>query len=100
MSEVVKANQDAPAEKKLDATQWRDAQFSGDEIDLFDLFDDIMANKIWVILGFLGCLLLAGAYLFVATPTYKTQAVIKNASENDLVQLNLPQLQKNLFQNS
>ncbi len=94
MNEVAKANQEELEENKLGSTQWRDAQFNSDEIDLFDLFDDIMENKIWVILGFVGCLLLAGAYLFVATPTYKTQAVIKNASENDLVQLNLPQLQK------
>lgn len=90
MKEVANANQ----QKDIEAVNMQDAHFANDEIDLFDLFDDIMENKIWVMLGFVGCLLLAIAYLFTATPVFKTQSVIKSASENDLVELNVPQLEK------
>lgn len=89
MNEVANANQ----QKDVEAVNMQDAHFANDEIDLFDLFDDIMENKIWVVLGFVGCLLLAIAYLFVATPVFKTQSVIKSASENDVVELNVPQLE-------
>lgn len=90
MKEVANANQ----QKDIEPVNMQDAHFANDEIDLFDLFDDIMENKIWVVLGFVGCLILAGAYLFVATPVFKTQSVIKSASENDVVELNVPQLEK------
>jgi len=71
-----------------------------DEIDLFDLWDDILQEKLWVFLGFLGCVVLAVAYLFVATPTYETKVVIKPASANNVVELNAPQFTFNIASGS
>jgi len=88
MNDVAKSNEASGIEE----ARFRDARFSTDEIDLFDLFDDLMANKIWVVLGLIGSLMMAGAYTLKSTPVYRTQAVVKSASENDLVQLNLPQI--------
>ncbi|MGK0445748.1 MAG: LPS O-antigen subunit length determinant protein (WzzB/FepE family), partial [Bermanella sp.] len=62
-----------------------------DEIDLFDLLDDIVEEKVWVFIGFFTCVLLAALYLFKATEIYQTQLVIKPASANSVVELNAPQ---------
>ena len=64
-----------------------------DEIDLFDLWDDILQEKLWLLLGFLGCVGLAIAYLLMATPVYETKVVVKPVSANNVVELNVPQLQ-------
>ena len=63
-----------------------------DEIDLFDLWDDLVSNKVWVLAGLLVCILLASAYLYVAKPVYEVSSVIKPVSERDLVEINVPQL--------
>ncbi|GAA6134326.1 hypothetical protein NBRC116188_11150 [Oceaniserpentilla sp. 4NH20-0058] len=63
-----------------------------DEIDLFDLWDDILQEKIWVILGFVSCVLFAVVYALTATPIYESKVVIKPASANSVVELNVPQL--------
>ena len=67
-----------------------------DEIDLFDLWDDIVEEKIWVFVGFFACVLLAALYLFRATEIYQTQLVIKPASANSVVELNAPQFSLDL----
>ncbi len=63
-----------------------------DEIDLFDLWDDIMSNKRWLIAGVVACFSLAVLYLFLAKPVYSVNSVVKPVSERHLVQLNVPQL--------
>ncbi|WP_396586926.1 Wzz/FepE/Etk N-terminal domain-containing protein [Bermanella sp. R86510] len=63
-----------------------------DEIDLFDLWDDIVDNKLWVVAGLVGCLLLAALYLVKATPVFETRVVVKPPSENHVLELNQPQL--------
>ncbi|NVK37874.1 MAG: hypothetical protein HWE18_08120, partial [Gammaproteobacteria bacterium] len=63
-----------------------------DEIDLFDLWDDIVEEKVWAFLGFIACVVLASVYAFTSTPIYQTQVVIKSASDNSVVELNAPQL--------
>ena len=69
-----------------------EAGFHEDEIDLFDLWDDLVSNKIWVAAGLITCILLAAAYLFTAKPVYEVKSVIKPVSEQDLVEINVPQL--------
>ena len=64
-----------------------------DEIDLFDLIDDIWSHKRWVFIGLFATVILAGLYLFNATPVYQTEAKVKSATANDLVEFARPQLQ-------
>lgn len=67
-----------------------------DEIDLFDLLDDIKQKWYWLIgAGFI-CTLLAGIYAFLASPVYKTDLILKPIAEADLIQLNQPRL-KDVF---
>jgi chain length determinant protein (polysaccharide antigen chain regulator) len=68
-----------------------------DEIDLFDLWDDIVEEKLWVFIGFFACVLLAALYLFRATEIFQTQVVIKPASANSVVELNAPQFALHLY---
>ena len=63
-----------------------------DEIDLFDLVDDIWSHKRWVFVGLFVTVLLAGLYLVKAVPIYQTEAVIKSATEKDLTEFSRPQL--------
>ena len=63
-----------------------------DEIDLFDLIDDIWSHKRWVFLGLFATVVLAGLYLFKATSVYQTEAKIKSATANDLIEFSRPQL--------
>jgi chain length determinant protein (polysaccharide antigen chain regulator) len=63
-----------------------------DEIDLFDLINDIWNQKIWVFAGLFVTIILAGLYLFKATPVYEAEAKIKSATANDLIQFSRPQL--------
>ncbi len=63
-----------------------------DEIDLFDLIDDIWSHKRWVFIGLFTTLILAGLYLFKATPIYQTKSKIKSATASDLIEISRPQL--------
>jgi chain length determinant protein (polysaccharide antigen chain regulator) len=67
-----------------------------DEIDLFDLIDDIRSHKRWIFIGFLTAVILAGLYLFKVTPIYQTEAKVKSATATDLIELSRPQL-ANIF---
>ena len=68
-----------------------------DEIDLFDLWDDIVEEKLWVFVGFFACVVLASIYLLKATEIFQTQVVIKPASANSVVELNAPQFSFEVF---
>jgi chain length determinant protein (polysaccharide antigen chain regulator) len=63
-----------------------------DEIDLFDLIDDIWNHKIWVFSGLFVTIILVGLYLFKATPVYQAEAKVKLATANDLIEFSRPQL--------
>jgi uncharacterized protein involved in exopolysaccharide biosynthesis len=67
-----------------------------DEIDLFDLIDDIRSHKRWIFIGLLTAVILAGLYLFKVTPIYQTEAKVKSATATDLIELSRPQL-ANIF---
>lgn len=63
-----------------------------DEIDLFDLIDDIKDQWQWLVgVGFI-VTLAALLYAFLATPTYETEVVFKPVREADLLPLNQPRL--------
>jgi chain length determinant protein (polysaccharide antigen chain regulator) len=68
------------------------AYANDDEIDLFDLIDDIWSHKRWVFLGLFVTVILAGLYLFKTTPVYQTEAKVKSATANDLIEFARPQL--------
>lgn len=68
------------------------AYSNDDEIDLFDLIDDIWSHKRWVFVGLFTTIILAGLYLFKATPVYQTEAKVKSATANDLIEFSRPQL--------
>jgi len=69
-----------------------EAGFHEDEIDLFDLWDDLVANKIWAGIGIIACVALAIVYLSMAKPIYEVRSVIKPTNERDLVGVNAPEL--------
>jgi chain length determinant protein (polysaccharide antigen chain regulator) len=64
-----------------------------DEIDLFDLIDDIWSRKRWVFIGLFATLILAGLYVFKASPVYQAEAKVKSATANDIIEFSRPQLQ-------
>lgn len=78
-------------DKRMNDIQGNETQ-RDDEINLFDLWDDIVENKFWVMLGLLGCLILASIYVFRAAPIFQTKLVVKPVSPNSVVELNAPQL--------
>jgi chain length determinant protein (polysaccharide antigen chain regulator) len=64
-----------------------------DEIDLFDLIDDILQQKVWVFFGLFFSVILAGRYVFKTTPVYQAEAKVKAATAHDLIEFSRPQLQ-------
>ncbi|WP_430462906.1 Wzz/FepE/Etk N-terminal domain-containing protein [Thalassolituus sp. LLYu03] len=65
-----------------------------DEIDLFDLVDDIKDKWYWLAGTVVSALLLAVAYALLATPVFQTEVVLKQVSDADLLQLNQPRLRE------
>ena len=67
-----------------------------DEIDLFDLVDDIR-EKWYLVLGyfFVG-VVLAVVYALNASPLYKTELVLRDAPASDLLTFNQPALRTTL----
>lgn len=67
-----------------------------DEIDLFDLVDDIREKWYWLV----GCLvvgsILATVYAYTATPLYRTELILRDAPESDLLTFNQPALRTTL----
>lgn len=66
--------------------------FADDEIDLFDLIDDIKENWKWLIGTGLACAFAALMYALVAKPTYQAEIVYKPVKDAELLQLNQPRL--------
>jgi len=75
---------------ELDAR--KNAYSNDDEIDLFDLVDDVWSHKRWVFLGLFITVILAGLYLFKSVPIYQAEATVKSATANDLIEFSRPQL--------
>lgn len=65
-----------------------------DEIDLFDLVDDVKEQWHWLVGVGLACALLALVYAFVATPVYQAELVYKPVNDTELLQLNQPRLKE------
>ncbi len=65
-----------------------------DEIDLFDLIDDIKEKWHWLAGTVALSLCLALVYAYKATPIYQTEVVYKEVSEADLLPLNQPRLEE------
>lgn len=63
-----------------------------DEIDLFDLLDDIKSKWYWLVIYSILGLILSIGYALWATPVYKTSALITESTASDLTELNQPVL--------
>lgn len=66
---------------------------SHDEIDLFDLIDDIKDKWYWLVGTVALSLCFALIYAFNASPVFQTEVVYKEVRESELLQLNQPRLQ-------
>ena len=67
-----------------------------DEIDLFDLIDDIKDKWYWLVGCTLAGALAALVYVLVATPEYETEALITDTSPSELLPFNQPALRSTL----
>ncbi|UTW49476.1 Wzz/FepE/Etk N-terminal domain-containing protein [Bacterioplanoides sp. SCSIO 12839] len=65
-----------------------------DEIDFFDLFDDLKEKWFWVVGTATLFSAVAIAYALLVTPIYKTELVIKEVNEAALLELNKPVLEE------
>ena len=79
-------------QSKFVQPQVAEADWHEDEIDLFDLWDDIVSQKLMLAGVFVFCMLCSIVYLFIAKPVYQVETVLKPVDELDLVALNVPQL--------
>lgn len=69
---------------------------AADEVDLFDLLDDLQDKWYWALGAFLITLVLAVVYAFVATPVYQTEAIITDVPPSKLLAFNQPALRSTL----
>lgn len=67
-----------------------------DEIDLFDLVDDIKDKWYWMLGTMIAGMVLAFVYAFTATPEFKTDAIITDVSPSELLPFNQPVLMSTL----
>lgn len=68
---------------------------AADEIDLFDLIDDIKEQWLWVLGSVLFCVMgAAGYYLKPVTPIYKAEAIVHPVTDLDLIHLNQPSMRE------
>lgn len=65
-----------------------------DEIDLFDLVDDIKEQWRWLLGTGIACVLAALCYAYLATPVYQAELVYKPVNDTELLQLNQPRLKE------
>lgn len=61
-----------------------------DEIDLFDLVDDLKEKWYWIVGTVIFAVVLAVIYAFIATPVYKTELIVKEADEVAFLEVNQP----------
>lgn len=61
-----------------------------DEIDLFELVEGLLAEKVTIISVFLIVFLLAGLYAFLSAKTYEVKAAFLPPLEKDVITLNYP----------
>lgn len=66
------------------------------EIDLFDLIDDVKSQFLCVVAAVIGFTALAIAYAFLVKPVYETEAVLREVKDSDLIQINQPRLREAL----
>ncbi|WP_419813526.1 Wzz/FepE/Etk N-terminal domain-containing protein [Bacterioplanoides sp.] len=69
------------------------------EIDLFDLIDDLKDKWYWIAGTVALTVALALVYAFIATPVYKTELVVKEADDVAFLEVNQPAL-KNVLGNN
>lgn len=61
-----------------------------DEIDLFDLIDDLKDKWYWIAGTVVLAIALVLSYVFAATPVYKTELVVKEADDVAFLEVNQP----------
>jgi len=71
-------------------------QNTDDEIDLFDLVDDVADKWYWLLGCFVLGVVVAVIYVVVAVPGYRTSSVITEVSPADLLPFNQPVLQTSI----
>lgn len=62
-------------------------QYANDEIDLFELFENIWNQKWLIVIVTTIALMLGGAYAFLSTPTYQAQVDLLPPTSKDIVEL-------------
>jgi len=67
-----------------------------DEIDLFDLVDDVRDKWYWLVGSVLVGMVFAIAYAVIATPVYETEATIMEVAPSELLAFNQPALRNTL----
>jgi len=67
-----------------------------DEIDLFDLVDDIRDKWYWLLGSLVVGVALAFVYAMTATPVYETEATITEVAPSELLPFNQPALRNTL----
>ena len=77
-------------------TEHMNHQPHDDEIDLFDLIDDIRDKWYWLLGSLVVGAALAIAYAMTATPQYQTEATITEAAPSELLPFNQPALRNKL----
>lgn len=65
-----------------------------DEINLFDLVQDLNLQKRWFFLSLTTVVAIALVYILTATPIYSVNSVVKPVTEKRLAELNVPQLEE------
>lgn len=72
------------------------ANYTDDEIDLFELLEDVKNKWRWVVASFVACTAVAVIYALLAQPVYKTELIYRPVTFADLYQLNQPKLKEAL----
>lgn len=74
------------------------ANYTDDEIDLFELLEDVKNKWRWVVASFVACTAVAVIYALLAQPVYQAELVFRPSTNTDLYELNRPQLKELLGQ--
>lgn len=79
-------------EAPLDHRENRRDRYEDDEINLFDLIQDLNLQKRWFFISLVSVVSVAIFYIMTATPIYSVNSVVKPVTEKRLAELNVPQL--------